>query len=220
MAGAKTRVPLPQSLGQPRASDVPALPWQGSTQRLLELARARAPATAQLIHERFADDIHRVVYRVLGPDAEHADVVQQVFLQILRNVSRVREADKLQGWVMAVAVNTARGLIRKRKLRFWTSADPSEAEPWAREDDVDGRELVRRTYAILRELRTEDRVAFSLRYIEGYQVQEVARLTSASLATVHRRLARAESDFRRRARADELLRERLQHTESGRTKDR
>jgi RNA polymerase sigma-70 factor (ECF subfamily) len=217
MAGVTTREPLPDpaaSAEAPRA--VPALPWHGSTERLLELAQSGAPAAAQLVHDRFADDIHRVVYRVLGPDAEHEDVVQQVFLQILRDVSRVREADKLQGWVMAVAVNTARALIRKRKLRFWHSTTVDDAETWTQEDDSDGRELVRRTYGILRQLRTEDRVAFSLRYIEGYQVQEVASLTGASLATVHRRLARGELEFRRRAAEDELLRERLARAEAAR----
>ncbi len=210
MPGVKPRVPLVAPLGStdaPRA--VPALPWQGSSERLLELARTGAPAAVQLVYDRFADDIHRVVYRVLGPDAEHEDVVQHVFLEVLRGVSRVREADKLQGWVMAVAVNTARALLRKRKFRFWLNTTVDDPQTWSEEDDSDGRELVRRTYAILRLLRTEDRVAFSLRYIEGYQVQEVAELTGASLATVHRRLARGELEFRRLAGQDELLRERL-----------
>jgi RNA polymerase sigma-70 factor, ECF subfamily len=214
MAGVKSRAPVADLGLSTRPEPVPALPWQGSPERLLELAQSGAPAAVRLVYDRFADDIHRVVYRVLGPDAEHEDVVQQVFLQILRDVSRLRDASKLQGWVKAVAVNTARALIRKRKLRFWLNANADEAEAWSHEDDGDGRELVRRTYAVLRLLRTEDRVAFSLRYIEGYQVQEVASLTGASLATVHRRLARGEAEFRRLAGHDELLRERLASAEA------
>ncbi len=191
-------------------SGVPSLPWQGNAERLLALAREGTPAVAQLVHDRFADDIHRVVYRVLGPDAEHEDVVQQVFVQVLRDVHRVREGAKLQSWVLAVAVNTARACIRRRKLKFWLEASTDTVESWSGADDPEGRELVRRTYALLRELRTDDRIAFSLRYIEGYQVQEVAQLTRASLATVHRRLARGAGHFRLLAQQDELLRERLQ----------
>ncbi len=191
------------------APTVPSLPWQGNADRLLALAREGAPAMAQLVHDRFADDIHRVVYRVLGPDTEHEDVVQQVFVQVLRDVHRVREGAKLHSWVLAVAVNTARACIRRRKLKFWLESSTDTVEAWSSDDDPEGRELVHRTYALLRELRTDDRIAFSLRYIEGYQVREVAQLTGASLATVHRRLARGEADFKQLACQDELLRARL-----------
>lgn len=200
----------------PQTADggVPSLPWRGSDERLLELARSQAPELGQLLHDRYADDIHRVVYRVLGPDSEHEDVVQQVFVELLRGLGRVREGERLGAWIRSVAVNVARGLIRRRKLRFWLEPNSEAVDTWSEEQDAEGRELVHRTYAILSELRTDDRIAFTLRFIEGYRVHEVAQLTRASLATVHRRLARASKDFRRRAHQDELLCRRLQSNET------
>ncbi len=213
MPGVPPRVRSSHSWPSVGADAVTSLPWQGSADRLVALARARAPELAELVHERFADQIHRVVYRVLGPDSEHEDVVQQAFLEIVRGLHRVRDTERLQAWVRSIAINVARGLIRRRKLRFWLEPRSDALDTWGEPDDTDAKELVHRTYMVLAQLKTDDRIAFSLRYIEGYQVQEVAELTGASLATVHRRLARASREFRQRASRDELLRHRLQQSD-------
>jgi RNA polymerase sigma-70 factor (ECF subfamily) len=47
-------------------------------------------------------------------------------------------------------------------------------------------------YALLRTLPTDDRIAWTLRAIEGHDLETVARMASCSLATAKRRISRAQ----------------------------
>ena len=60
-------------------------------------------------------------------------------------------------------------------------------------------------------LPDDERMAFSLRFISEMQLTEVAAACRVSLATVKRRLARAESRFVDAAKDHPALRERLQN---------
>ena len=59
---------------------------------------------------------------------------------------------------------------------------------------------------LLDRLPVEERVAFTLRYIEEMSLEEVAEASGVSLATVKRKLSRAEARFLAAARADATLR--------------
>lgn len=62
-----------------------------------------------------------------------------------------------------------------------------------------------RTYKILERFSAEDRVTFALRFIEGMELREVAEACRVSLATIKRRLSRAERQFIAAAAADPVL---------------
>src|SRR5512138_2383950 len=78
-------------------------------------------------------------------------------------------------------------------------------------------EAVRATYRVLDTLPDDERMAFSLRFISEMQLTEVAAACRVSLATVKRRLARAEKRFVEAAKDHPALRERLAH--GGRWRD-
>ena len=175
--------------------NVQVLPWSGDEHELLAMAQRGGATAAAVIYDRFAPDVHRVVARCLGPDADRDDVVHDAFVQILRGVARVREAAALRGWITAVAVNTARSELRRRRLRrlLWSS-DPAPDTAGV-EADPETRDLLRRVYRHLDRLGTGLRLAFVLRYIERHELLEVARLMDCSLATAKRRIARASEQF-------------------------
>ena len=54
------------------------------------------------------------------------------------------------------------------------------------------RAQIAQIYALLRTLPTDDRIAWTLRAVEGHDLETVARLTRCSLATVKRRISRAQ----------------------------
>ncbi|MBX7079792.1 MAG: sigma-70 family RNA polymerase sigma factor [Nannocystaceae bacterium] len=184
---------------------VQVLPFAGDDAELLALLRRGGAAAAALLHDRFAGDVHRVVARCLGPDADRDDVVHDAFVQILRGVGRVREAAGLRGWVVAVAANTARSELRRRRFRrlFW-SADPAP-EPGVGDGDPEARDLLRRIYDHLDRMPTDERIAFVLRHIERHELTEVAKIVGCSLATAKRRIARASARFAALATSDPEL---------------
>jgi RNA polymerase sigma-70 factor (ECF subfamily) len=67
------------------------------------------------------------------------------------------------------------------------------------------RDALRATYAALDALPADERVAFALRFIDGMELTEVAAACETSLATIKRRLARAEDRFEAEARKHPAL---------------
>ena len=61
-------------------------------------------------------------------------------------------------------------------------------------DDV-AREALRATYRVLDRLTVEERAVFTLRYLDGMELTQVAVACDCSLATVKRRLSRAMARF-------------------------
>jgi RNA polymerase sigma-70 factor (ECF subfamily) len=72
-------------------------------------------------------------------------------------------------------------------------ADPIEIDSVAsNEASPHTRAQLAQIYALLRTLPTDERIAWTLRYVEGNELDIVARLTDCSLATVKRRISRAQ----------------------------
>lgn len=148
------------------------------------------------MYARFAGQVNRWVWRLLGADQDHNDIVQQVFMRILRAGRRLRDEDKLVGWVHAITVNTVHGELRRRQVRRLFARD-NAPEPlhgdFVRE--VEMRDLLVRAKSVIERLPPGERIAFMLHYVERHSAAEVAELCGYSLSTAKRRLARATSRF-------------------------
>lgn len=182
---------------------------------LLAMARAGHPRTGAALFDGFEAVVNRLVWRVLGADEAHDDVVHQVFVALLAGLRRVRDAAGLEGWVVVVTINTVRSEIRRRRLRrLWLRSEPGAIDlAEAPEPRHEARELLRRTYAVLADLPANERIAFTLRCIDEQPLAEVAEACGCSLATIKRRLIAARSRFRRLAERDPVLAEQLRSSE-------
>jgi RNA polymerase sigma-70 factor (ECF subfamily) len=161
--------------------------------------------------ERFEPLVERLVAGALGIDSEIPDVVQDVFVAVLEGIHNLKDASALRSWVATLAVFTARGRIRRRRRWRWIRFVAPEEVPEVPVSGPQGEthEAVRATYAILEGFPADERLAFSLRFISEMQLTEVAEASRVSLATVKRRLARAEKRFVEAAHNHPALRERL-----------
>lgn len=186
------------------------LAWRGTDAELLELLKRRDVTGAAALFDRFQAQVNRLVWRVMGADSEHDDLVSHVFAIALAGVHRVRDASTLEGWMVCLTVNTVRSELRKRRFRRWFrfETDQQADEP-AYSVDHDAREALRRTYTLLDRLPASERIAFVLRFIEGLALGDVAASCGCSLATIKRRLSSAENAFTRLAAQDPVLAERL-----------
>jgi len=174
-------------------------------QLLCALKRAdKAAATA--LFERFHRDINRLIWRFLGADPEHDDLVQQVFVQALASAHKLREASALRSWMVTLTVNTVRMELRRRKVRRIMHLTPDTTELLVPHlDDHDSRTAMRGVYQVLASLSIDERLAFSLRYIEGEALDDVAKACGCSLATIKRRLQAASAKFFALAEAEPSL---------------
>jgi RNA polymerase sigma-70 factor (ECF subfamily) len=155
-----------------------------------------APAllTADAIFRAYSGYVAAVALRLLGRDEDVDDVVQEVFVVSLKGLDKLRDAAAIKGWLATVAVRVSRRKLRYRKL--WAAIGLDEpgsgvqnfVAPGASPED---RAMLSRIYAALEELPVDERIAWTLRHVEGEQLEDVARLSGCSLATAKRRIAAA-----------------------------
>ena len=136
------------------------------------------------------------MWRLLGPDADHHDVVQQVFLKIVRHGTTLRDPDKLSAWVQTVAANVVYQELRKREARRQLLRELSRDEVQGTlVRDVEVRDYLRRAKDVLDLLPAKERAVFCMAVIEGYPLETVASHLGYSPSTAKRRLASAKKRF-------------------------
>lgn len=169
----------------------------GDDASLVAALRAGNPAAPAALFDRHAAHLQRVLVRTLGLDPELPDLLHEVFLRALQEIGGLREGSSLKGWLTSIAVFTAREHIRRRSRRRWLRYLPWDELPdlEAPQAAPEVSEALRSTYAVLDELPADERIAFALRYVDQMELTEVAQGCRVSLATIKRRLARAEKRF-------------------------
>ena len=131
----------------------------------------------------------RTCYLMLRDAALAEDAVQETFIKAWRAYDTRRDESSDKTFLMRIAVNTCRDLMRGKWLRHIDrrvslSDLPEPAAPFTPPDDAVMRAVLSLPSAL--------RQAVTLRYYQGFSVQEIADMMRASRRTIHYRLQKAE----------------------------
>jgi RNA polymerase sigma-70 factor (ECF subfamily) len=163
---------------------------------LIEAVARGEPRAISRFFGRYQATVNRLVWRLLGADAAHDDVVSVAFETMVRRIRDVRSPGALEGWVRAVTVNATRMELRGRRWRRLFSRSIDEGvgldHPDLSVPDEEQRERLRVLYRALGRLGADERQMLVLRHLEGLELTEVAEAMGCSLATLKRRLVRGE----------------------------
>jgi RNA polymerase sigma-70 factor (ECF subfamily) len=185
------------------------LPAPESDELLVLSLRAHHPDAGTQLFDRYAPHVRRVLVRVMGPDSEILDLVHDVFVTALESVNRLIDPKALRAWLTQIAVFTARARIRRRVrgriLRFLPFSELPEPE--LPPTDFEASQAMQAVYRVLGGLDTDQRIAFALRFVAGMELTEVAASCGVSLATIKRRLSRAQANFTHLAEKEPALSE-------------
>lgn len=153
---------------------------------------------------RYQSHLEKVLYH-LAPDwSDRADLAQEVWIRVYRNLRRLQEPAKFRSWLARIATNLFYDELRKRKrVQHPLSLDaPRQAEDgemdWDIADadpgpaqDLLTREFYDQLHEAIADLPEVFRTTIVLREIEGLPYEEIADITGVSLGTVKSRIARA-----------------------------
>ena len=165
--------------------------------------RPERTAFAELLR-RYQSHVDRVLYH-LAPDwQDRADLAQEVWIRVYRNIKRLNEPVKFRGWLSRIATNLFYDELRKRKrvssplsLDAPRSMDDGEMD-WeiagdnpSPEEELTTQEFYDQLKEAIADLPEVFRTTIVLREIEGMPYEEIAEITGVSLGTVKSRIARA-----------------------------
>jgi RNA polymerase sigma-70 factor (ECF subfamily) len=146
--------------------------------------------------------VFRTAYRITGNPSDAEDVLQTVFLRIVRRNDRPDEpADPIEhpeNYLRRAAVHAALDLVRARRSGAGVDLDRLPASDGFQPDAGDLREQLRRAIS---ELPARSAEIFTLRFLEGLTNPEIASALRISSITVAVTLHRARQILKRKLRA-------------------
>ena len=153
-------------------------------------------------HERM---VYNLALRLLGDPEDAADLSQEVFLRIYRNLHRFRGRSTLRTWIYRIALNCSRSRLHRRKKRgvVWGDAAPERFErvpdtQRGPEEKALAVDVGERVAEALARLPSGFREAVVLRDLEGLTYGEIAAITGRRIGTVRSRIARGREQLRQK----------------------
>ena len=147
-----------------------------------------------MTHEAFAERIiamqarlYRVSASVLRQRADQEDAVQSCIEKAWRKLPLLRDEDRLEQWVTSILINECRSMIRRRRWVIPVAEVPDTPAPPDADPDL---------YRFFTSLPDKLRLVMTLRYVEGFEVSDIAHTLRIPEGTVKSRLARGRERMR------------------------
>jgi RNA polymerase sigma-70 factor (ECF subfamily) len=178
----------------------PSRPPAPQIAALVDRARRRDPAAFRDLFQAHVGSVHRVVRRMVGGRADVDDLVQIAFVEAFRSLPDFRGDALFSTWLTRIAIRVTMRAARRRHGAQASLDDVMEpAAPGAGPEQITAaRETLALVETLLAELRPKRRAAFVLHVLEGYSMEEVAAILSASTAAVKVRVHDARRHIEKR----------------------
>jgi RNA polymerase sigma-70 factor (ECF subfamily) len=158
---------------------------------------------------RYERRVVRLATKLLGVTEDAQDAAQEVFLRAYKYLHRLDLQKPIDPWLMRMTVNVCRDIGRKRQRRqnafceleapIATAGDPT-CDPYKGVVEEQERQIL---WKALNSLPEKERIAITLRDIEGLSTSEVAAILETSESTVRSQISRAR--VRMKDTIDEML---------------
>jgi RNA polymerase sigma-70 factor (ECF subfamily) len=148
------------------------------------------------------DRVFRTAHRITGSPADAEDVLQTVFLRLVKGKESYDLSENAEAYLSRAAINASLDLMRSRSRAKSVGLDDVAAgalesrfqNPEAAQADKELQTLIRQAVAGLGKTAGE---MFVLRYYEGYDNQEIAKMLDTSQMVVGVVLHRARTRLRK-----------------------
>jgi RNA polymerase sigma-70 factor (ECF subfamily) len=178
--------------------------------QLLAAVRAGDQRAAAALYDRVRPSVDATIRRLLGKgDVDHADLAQQVMIELVFSVDRYRGECSLNAWTSIVTAHAVYKHLRRRQLER-TIFDRSFAgdevpAPHHPDRETDARHTAGRITKHLEAIDPAKAWAFVLHDVHGYDLRETAAIMEVSVAAAQTRLSRGRRELHERIAADREL---------------
>jgi len=172
--------------------------------------KARDVSLSNAFYERVRPIVDRTLCRLLGPrDADYEDIAQKALFELVDTITRFRGECPLDAWISIVTARSAFRAIRRRRIerRLFTALDLEDTAGviHGHGNAIAARQAIQRVRALLDKMDPNRAWTFMLHDVHGYDLKEVAQITSASLSAAQSRLVRGRRELHEKIRRDPAL---------------
>jgi RNA polymerase sigma-70 factor, ECF subfamily len=175
--------------------------------------KAGSEAAFALLIAQYSHPVYSLMARSLRDSADAADVTQEVFVKVFRNISGFHGDSSLRTWIYRIALHEASNQRRwwnrhkKQELTIDAPIENDEGETFCLADALASTsaspydcaahtELEQRITSALQTLPEAFREVVVLREMEGFGYEEIAEILGVNIGTVKSRLTRGRAALR------------------------
>ena len=175
-----------------------------STITVPDLKRPSATGEFEQIFQEHSRLIYRTAFGVTGSPEDAEDILQTIFLRLLRRECPPDLARNPQAYLYRAALNLSLDTLKIRRRQPQRTDDPEHIETPAPDSEAPfDDDMHRRLYEAIAQLSPEAAEILILRYVHNTSDAEIAKMLGVSRTVVAVRL------FRTRARLKKLIRNSL-----------
>lgn len=178
-----------------------------SPEDLIARARSGDEESFRLIFERYTRPVIRFIFYMVNDAPLAEELAQETFVRAYKNLSALRDDEKLPTWLFGIARNVALEALRKRgrernetNLADSPALELSDANPSPIAELLD-KELGSKVRSALLALDHDKRLVFTLKVYHQRSYEEISVITGFSIPKIRNDLHRARTLMRRRLQA-------------------
>jgi len=163
---------------------------------IIELASRGDVKAFEEIYKKTSAFVYNVALRITGNADDTAEVTQDAFMKIYKNLKNFKHLSSFKTWIYRIAVNAALNCRKASKKHLKNRADydlasQSFGAPEKVRSFVDSKDREKSLSVLLDALNPDQRACIVLREIEGLDYREIAEALKININTVRSRLKRA-----------------------------
>jgi len=152
---------------------------------LISLSKRGDTKAFEKIVTEFQPHVFRLAFRLLCDEEEAKDTVQETFIKVWRNLYRFKDNFRFSTWIYKITQNICYDKLRtyKRKLVNTEKKALFDINISSSEDiekQIINKELGEYILYFTKNLTPKQKIVFTLRDIEGLDVEEVEKITGLS----------------------------------------
>jgi len=163
----------------------------------------------RVLVERHSRSIYRVVYRMTGNQQDAEEIVQETFLRAYKSLARFELRANFGTWLYRIAVNRTLDFLTSKKTQmkdaYQITDHPGEEEGNQVQLPAAGpgperlllsAEMKRKIAGAMGRLTPAERVAFTMRHMEGRSMEEIGQALDLKVSAAKNSVFRAVQKLR------------------------
>ena len=142
-----------------------------------------------------ADSLYRTAYRLMGREELASELVQETYCQAWKNLSQLKSPAKMKSWVFTILRFQYTKFLTREKRQHRQSLEVAD-EPYV--SNPAGTVHTDDIQEALKSLDENSRLPLLLVTMEGFSVQEAAKILEIPRGTVLSRIHRAKQKLKQR----------------------
>lgn len=134
----------------------------------------------EFIVNTYGDFLYRICYILLKNESDAEDIVEETIIKYLEKKPVFKDTDHIKAWLITVAKNKCKDLLRYRKRHMHFDIDEMREVSMQKPDNT--------VLEILMSLPEKFRLVLVLHYVEEYKIDEIAKMIGKTPSAVKMRL--------------------------------